>query len=117
MGVVACVRFARKDTFKLGHVDTDIIIRIERMTSLGRHELGPIAMEALRYRADGSEDPDSVLNQPQFRNAPNLLAGANFGCGSSREAAVWALMALGIRCVIAPSFGDVFFGISDPDPR
>ena len=54
MGVVACVRFARKDTFKLGRVDTDIIIRIERMTSLGRHELGPIAMEALRYRADGS---------------------------------------------------------------
>ena len=64
MEVVACVRFARKDTFKLGHVDTDIIIRIERMTSLGRHELGPIAMEALRYRANGSEDPDSVLNQP-----------------------------------------------------
>lgn len=92
------------------NVDTDIIIRIERMTSLGRHELGPIAMEALRYRADGSEDPDSVLNQPQFRNAPILLAGANFGCGSSREAAVWALMALGIRCVVAPSFGDIFFG-------
>jgi len=92
------------------NIDTDIIIRIERMTSLGRHELGPIAMEALRYRADGSEDPDSVLNQPQFRNAPILLAGANFGCGSSREAAVWALMELGIRCVIAPSYGDIFYG-------
>lgn len=91
------------------NIDTDIIIRIDRMTTLGRHELGPVAMEALRYRADGSLDADSVLNRPQFRGARILLAGANFGCGSSREPAVWALMEMGYRCVIAPSFGDIFF--------
>jgi 3-isopropylmalate/(R)-2-methylmalate dehydratase small subunit len=63
----------------------------------------------LRYRADGSEEPDFVLNQSTFREAPILLAGANFGCGSSREGAVTALMARGIRCVIAPSYGDIFY--------
>ena len=93
----------------LPNVDTDLIVRIERLTSLPREQLGPYAFEALRRRADGSENPDCVLNQPQFRNAPTLLAGANFGCGSSREGAVWALMGLGVRCVIAPSFGDIFF--------
>ena len=63
----------------------------------------------MRRRDDGSEDPDCIFNQARFRNAPILLAGANFGCGSSREPAVWALMAIGLRCVIAPSFGDIFF--------
>ncbi|RZL93550.1 MAG: 3-isopropylmalate dehydratase small subunit [Variovorax sp.] len=91
------------------NVDTDVIIRIERLTSLARGELGPYAMEALRYREDGSEDPDFILNQPAFRGAPILLAGDNFGCGSSREGAVWALQGLGVRCVIAPSFGDIFY--------
>jgi len=91
------------------NIDTDVIIRIERLTTLARDELGPYAMEALRYREDGSDDPDFVLNQPAFRNAPILLAGDNFGCGSSREGAVWALHCIGIRCVIAPSFGDIFF--------
>ena len=91
------------------NVDTDVIIRIERLTNLGRNELGPYALEALRFRADGSEDPGFVLNQPLFRGAPILLAGSNFGCGSSREGAVWALLGLGVRCVIAPSFGDIFF--------
>ncbi len=91
------------------NIDTDVIIRIERLTSLTSAELGPHALEALRFRADGSEDPDFVLNQPAFRDASILLAGANFGCGSSREGAVTALMARGIRCVIAPSFGDIFF--------
>ena len=84
------------------NVDTDVIIRIERLTALPREQLGPYALEALRYRADGSEDPGCVFNQPAFRGAPVLLAGANFGCGSSREGAVWALMGLGVRCVIAP---------------
>jgi len=93
----------------LPNVDTDVIVRIERLTSLQREQLGPYAFEALRYRADGSEDPACILNQPAFRNAPVLLAGANFGCGSSREGAVWALMGIGVRCVIAPSFGDIFF--------
>jgi 3-isopropylmalate/(R)-2-methylmalate dehydratase small subunit len=91
------------------NVDTDVIIRIERLTSLGREELGPYCLESLRYREDGSEDPDFILNRPAFRGAPFLLAGENFGCGSSREGAVWALQAMGVRCVIAPSFGDIFF--------
>ena len=91
------------------NVDTDVIIRIERMTALPKEQWGQWALEPLRYRADGSEDPESILNQPRFRNAPILLAGANFGCGSSREPAVTALQGMGIRCVIAPSFGDIFF--------
>lgn len=91
------------------NVDTDVIIRIERLTTLRREQLGPYALEALRYRADGSEDPGCAFNQPAFRGAPVLLAGANFGCGSSREGAVWALMGLGVRCVIAPSYGDIFY--------
>jgi 3-isopropylmalate/(R)-2-methylmalate dehydratase small subunit len=91
------------------NIDTDVIIRIDRLTSLAKDELGPYALEALRYRADGSLDTDCQLNRPEFRNAPVLLAGRNFGCGSSREGAVWALQGLGVRCVIAPSFGDIFF--------
>lgn len=94
----------------LDNVDTDVIIRIERLTSLSRDQLGPYAFEALRLGADGQEDPACVLNRPLFRNAPVLLAGRNFGCGSSREGAVWALAARGVRCVVAESFGDIFFG-------
>ncbi|MHC6226324.1 3-isopropylmalate dehydratase small subunit [Pseudomonas sp. X10] len=92
------------------NIDTDVIIRIERLTTLTKDQLGPYAFEALRYREDGSEDPSCVFNQPAFRNAPFLLAGDNFGCGSSREPAVAALQGMGVRCVIAPSFGDIFFG-------
>ena len=91
------------------NIDTDVIIRIERLTALPKEQLGAYAFEALRYRKDGSDDPDFVLNQPAFRGAPFLLAGDNFGCGSSREGAVTALQGLGLRCVIAPSFGDIFF--------
>ena len=91
------------------NINTDVIIRIERLTSLPKEELGPYAMEALRYRADGSDDPHFILNRPIFRGAPILLAGDNFGCGSSREGAVWALQGIGVRCVVAPSFGDIFF--------
>jgi 3-isopropylmalate/(R)-2-methylmalate dehydratase small subunit len=91
------------------NIDTDVIIRIERLTTLDRDALGPYAMEALRYREDGSENPDFILTQPAFRGAPILLAGDNFGCGSSREGAVWALQGIGVRCVIAPSFGDIFY--------
>jgi 3-isopropylmalate/(R)-2-methylmalate dehydratase small subunit len=93
----------------LANVDTDVIIRIERLTSLGKDALGLYAFEALRYHADGSLNPDCVLNRPEYRHAPLLLADTNFGCGSSREGAVWALQALGLRCVVAPSFGDIFF--------
>ena len=94
----------------LANVDTDQIIRMERLAKLDRGELGTWAFEALRYRADGSENPQFVLNQPRWRGAPILLAAQNFGCGSSRETAVWALWELGVRCVIAPSFGDIFYG-------
>lgn len=93
----------------MANVDTDVIIRIERLAGVPRAELGRYAFEALRYRADGGDDAEFVLNAPAFRGAPILLAGPNFGCGSSREAAVWALMGVGIRCVIAPSFGDIFY--------
>jgi len=91
------------------NVDTDLIVRIERMTQLKRGEFAPWAFESLRYRADGSENPDFVLNRPPFRTAKILLSGANFGCGSSREMAVWALEDFGIRCVIAVSYGDIFY--------
>ena len=92
------------------NIDTDIIIRIERLAALKRSELGRYAFEAWRFRPDGTEEPDFVLNTSAGRSAKVLLAGANFGCGSSREHAVWALQGLGMRCVIAPSYGDIFFG-------
>lgn len=93
------------------NVDTDLIIRIERLIgTTPQNELGKWSFEALRYRPDGSENPDFVLNQPDYRNAAILLAGQNFGCGSSREGAVWALQHAGIRCAIAPSFGEIFYG-------
>lgn len=90
------------------NLDTDLIIRIERLTTLDRDALGPYAFEALRYRDDGSEDPTFELNEPAARGAPVLLAGPNFGCGSSREGAVWALQGIGVRAIVAPSFGDIF---------
>lgn len=92
------------------NVDTDVIIRIEHLASLPKAELGKVAFFALRFRPDGSPDPEFPLNQPRYDGARILVAGGNFGCGSSREAAVWAIMGLGIRVVIAKSFGDIFFG-------
>ena len=91
------------------NINTDIIIRIERLRDFAGDKLGPYAFESWRYRPDGSENPAFVLNKPQYRDAKILIAGDNFACGSSREAAVWALQAYGIRCVIAPSFGSIFF--------
>ncbi len=94
------------------NVDTDLIIRIERISQLVRGQLGPYLLETLRYRGDGppsGEREDFVLNQPAFRQSCTILGGKNFGCGSSREMAVWALEEAGIRCVIAPSFGDIFY--------
>lgn len=90
------------------NLDTDVIIRVERCARVPREELGRWAFEALRYRADGSENPDFVLNREPWRRARILVCGENFGCGSSREMAVWAIAGMGIRCVIAPSFGDIF---------
>jgi 3-isopropylmalate/(R)-2-methylmalate dehydratase small subunit len=96
------------------NVDTDQIIRVERLTANYRDEgrgggLGAYALESLRKLPDGRDNPDFVLNRPEYRGTPILLAGVNFGCGSSREGAVWALKDAGIRSVIAPSFGDIFF--------
>jgi 3-isopropylmalate/(R)-2-methylmalate dehydratase small subunit len=91
------------------NINTDILIRIERLMYVAKGQLGRYCFEAWRYRPDGSEDPDFVLNRPGYRDAKILLAGANFACGSSREAAVWSLWDMGVRCVIAPSFGDIFF--------
>jgi 3-isopropylmalate/(R)-2-methylmalate dehydratase small subunit len=91
------------------NLDTDVIIPIQRLLGGEREALGRYAFERLRYRADGSENPDFLPNQPPWRGSPILLAGENFGCGSSREGAVWALMGMGVRAVIAPSFGDIFW--------
>lgn len=90
------------------NVDTDVIVRIERLSDFEADQLGPYAFEAWRYDETGAERPDFVLNRPAWRGAPILLAGPNFGCGSSREGAVWALNAIGVRVVIAPSFGGIF---------
>ena len=94
----------------LTNIDTDVIIRIERLADLSHDNLNRYVFEALRYNAEGAENPSFILNQKDFRGSPILIAGANFGCGSSREGAVSALLALGIRCVIASSFGDIFYG-------
>ena len=92
------------------NVDTDIIIRIERLVGASqRSALGEYAFESWRFRPDGSEEPQFVLNREPYRRAQILLALRNFGCGSSREGAVWALKQKGFRAVVAPSFGDIFF--------
>jgi 3-isopropylmalate/(R)-2-methylmalate dehydratase small subunit len=90
------------------NIDTDVIIPAKRLVGHRRDELGAFAFEAYRYRPDRTDNPDFVLNQPRYRDAKILVAGENFGCGSSRESAVWALAGFGFRCVIAPSFGDIF---------
>jgi 3-isopropylmalate/(R)-2-methylmalate dehydratase small subunit len=90
------------------NIDTDVIIPARRLVGHKRDELGAFAFEAYRYRPDRSDNPDFVLNQPRYRDAKILVAGENFGCGSSRESAVWALAGFGFRCVIAPTFGDIF---------
>ena len=91
------------------NINTDIIIRIERLRDFEGDALRPYTFESWRYRRDGTEDPAFVLNKPPYREARIMIGGENFACGSSREAAVWALKAFGIRCVIAPSFGSIFF--------
>jgi 3-isopropylmalate/(R)-2-methylmalate dehydratase small subunit len=92
------------------NIDTDVIIRVDRMTNRAPAALRKYAFEALRYGSDGTPVPECVFNQPDYADAPILIAGDNFGCGSSREPAVWAIAALGVRCVIAESFGDIFLG-------
>jgi 3-isopropylmalate/(R)-2-methylmalate dehydratase small subunit len=92
------------------NVDTDKIIPARFLKTIKRTGLGVNLFSSLRYADDGSEKPDFVLNQPKYRQAEILVAGDNFGCGSSREHAPWALLDFGIRCVIAPSFADIFHG-------
>ena len=93
----------------LDNIDTDVIVRIERIARHKRGEFARWAFEALRYLPDGAENPDFILNRQPFREAKILVAGANFGCGSSREMAVWAIAEFGIRCVVAESYGDIFY--------
>ncbi|HEX5278904.1 MAG TPA: 3-isopropylmalate dehydratase small subunit [Micropepsaceae bacterium] len=91
------------------NVDTDMIIPKQFLKTTKRTGLGSALFFEMRTRQDGSPNPDFVLNKPAYKNAKLLIAGANFGCGSSREHAPWALLDFGIRCVIAPSFADIFY--------
>jgi 3-isopropylmalate/(R)-2-methylmalate dehydratase small subunit len=92
------------------NVDTDMIIPKQHLKTIKRTGLGKVLFDEMRYTQDGEEIDSFILNQLPYRNAQILIAGENFGCGSSREHAPWALLDFGIRCVIAPSFADIFFG-------
>ena len=91
------------------NIDTDMVIPKQYLTTIKRTGLGKGLFHEMRYIKDGSENTDFVLNKPAYRNASILIAGDNFGCGSSREHAPWALMDFGFRCIIAPSFADIFY--------
>jgi 3-isopropylmalate/(R)-2-methylmalate dehydratase small subunit len=90
------------------NVDTDMIIPKDYLKTIERTGLGKGLFSEMRYNEDGSENPEFVLNKPAYRKAQILVAGDNFGCGSSREHAPWALLDFGIRCVISTSFADIF---------
>ncbi len=90
------------------NVDTDVIIPKQFLRTIKRSGLGVSAFFDIRYNEDGSEKPDFVLNKEPYRNAEILITGANFGCGYSREHAPWALLDMGLRCIIAPSYSDIF---------
>jgi len=92
----------------MANVDTDKIIAARFLKTIARTGLGKNLFHAMRFNEDGSEKPDFVLNQEPYRRAEILIAFENFGCGSSREHAPWALLDFGIRCVIAPDFADIF---------
>jgi 3-isopropylmalate/(R)-2-methylmalate dehydratase small subunit len=94
---------------RIVNVDTDMIIPKQYLKTIKRTGLGQGLFAEMRLREDGSENPDFVLNKPAYRNAQILVAGDNFGCGSSREHAPWALLDFGIRCVISTSFADIFY--------
>ena len=91
------------------NVDTDMIIPKQFLKTIARTGLGKNLFDEMRYDDDGAERPEFVLNRPAYRQAQILVSGENFGCGSSREHAPWALLDFGIRCVIAPSFADIFY--------
>lgn len=91
------------------NIDTDIIIPKQFLKTIKRSGLGKSAFFDLRYNDDGSEKTDFTLNKPEYKGANILITGENFGCGSSREHAPWAILDMGFRCVIAPSFADIFY--------
>jgi 3-isopropylmalate/(R)-2-methylmalate dehydratase small subunit len=91
------------------NIDTDQIIPAIHLKRIERTGYGQFLFGSWRFKEDGSPNPDFVLNQAEFQNPRILVAGRNFGCGSSREHAPWALEDFGIRCIIAPSFADIFF--------
>ena len=93
----------------LVNIDTDMIIPKQFLKTIKRTGLGVSLFQEMRYTPEGAENPDFILNQPAWRDAQILVTGDNFGCGSSREHAPWALLDFGIRCVIAPGFADIFF--------
>jgi 3-isopropylmalate/(R)-2-methylmalate dehydratase small subunit len=93
----------------LVNIDTDMIIPKQFLKTIARTGLGKNLFDEMRYTQDGAEIPDFVLNQPAYRKAEIIIAGDNFGCGSSREHAPWALLDFGIRCVISTSFADIFY--------
>jgi 3-isopropylmalate/(R)-2-methylmalate dehydratase small subunit len=92
------------------NVDTDMIIPKQFLKTIERTGLGKNLFDELRHNEDGSDKPDFILNHAPWTDAQILVTGANFGCGSSREHAPWALLDFGLRCIIAPSFADIFFG-------
>jgi 3-isopropylmalate/(R)-2-methylmalate dehydratase small subunit len=94
------------------NIDTDKIIPARFLKTIKRSGLGAHLFDPLRFAKDGTENPDFVLNQEPFRKAEIIIAHENFGCGSSREHAPWALLDYGIRCIIAPDFADIFFNNS-----
>ena len=94
---------------KIINVDTDMIIPKQYLKTIKRTGLGKGLFSEQRYKDDGSENPDFILNKPAYRNSKVLVAGDNFGCGSSREHAPWALLDFGVRCVISTSFADIFY--------
>ena len=93
----------------IDNIDTDMIIPKQYLKTIKRTGLGKALFETLRYTPEGKERPEFVLNKPAYRKAQILVTGENFGCGSSREHAPWALLDFGIRCVIATDFADIFY--------
>lgn len=103
---------ARAAPLDMINIDTDVIVPKQFLKTVKRTGLGINAFYNLRYDDNGEEKPDFVLNKPEYKGAEILITGENFGCGSSREHAPWAILDMGIRCIIAPSYADIFFSNS-----
>jgi len=91
------------------NIDTDMLIPKQYLKTIKRTGLGTALFSEMRYHEDGSENPDFVLNKPAYRDTKIIVAGENFGCGSSREHAPWALLDFGVKCVVSTSFADIFY--------